>query len=220
MALVIKSWKVTSNPKPGEPYVEIVGRKAGLLSWLLSLIGIDATVSMKVTARHMFFGTGSLAGFNRRIVLLPHISSTYYGLYKPWKMTAVFIAISFSLGVSLIGVGSRGSVIFGTLVLFGGVGAALLYYFLNKSLSIGFVEDSGYSGNLVFKRSVIEGQAIDENASEVVIQMIEHLVQPAMDASIAPVVIGAGARNICPKCKATVSPNDPFCGECGYRLKA
>lgn len=52
MALVIKSWSVNSNPAAGQPYVRIVGRESGIVSFILALVGIDATTSLIVTSRH------------------------------------------------------------------------------------------------------------------------------------------------------------------------
>ena len=85
MALVIKSWQANSSAAPGEPYVSIVARESGLLSFVLSLLGIDATVKLQVTARHVFFEVGSLAGFNRLFVPLEHVCSSFYGRHKPWR---------------------------------------------------------------------------------------------------------------------------------------
>lgn len=243
MALVVKSWKVTSNAAPGEPHVVIVARKPGLMSFILSLLGIDATASFQVSARHIFYEVGSLAGFIRRFTPLEQVSSTYYGLFKPWKTTTVFIAISLMLGLTLIKAGGTGMVVFGTLVLFGGVGLSLLYYFLNKQLSIGFVEVSGFTAGLVFKRSVIEGQQIDEQATESVIRIIEHLVKPtgaplpaanigsapksgAM-AAPAPQNLSELGRNLgmgkpaaplrCAKCGASLTSSAAFCDGCGAK---
>jgi len=226
MALVIKSWNITSQAAAGQPYVQIVARKAGLVAYLLSLLGIDATVSFEVTARHVFFGTGSLAGFNRRYVPLNHIASTFYGLSKPWKTTVAVIVLSLMLGISLIGVGSRATTVIGTLVLFGGVGIAVAIYFLNKSLTIGFTDVSGLSSGLAFKTSVIEGQQIDENATEGVIQLIEHLIKPTQGAPIPPLAMGSNAGSPpkarpatrCPGCQAPIAIGDTFCGGCGNQL--
>lgn len=52
MALVVKSWKATSHPAPGEPNVEVVARDSGLLSFVLSVVGIDATVTLQISMLH------------------------------------------------------------------------------------------------------------------------------------------------------------------------
>lgn len=224
MALVIKSWKVNSNAGAGEPHVVIVARKPGLVSFILSLLGIDATVSMQVTARHVSYDVGSLAGFVRRFIPLESVCSTYYGLYKPWKTTAIFIALSVGLGSAFMG-HSTGMTVLGTLILFGGIGLALLYYFLNKQLSIGLVDMSGYAAGLNFKRSVIEGQEIDERATESVIKVIEHLIKPTAGVALPAMNIGTSSKAAtaspaplsgrCTKCGAALVAGSRFCDGCG-----
>lgn len=171
MALVVKSWKVTSNPPVGEPNVAIVARNSGLLSFILTLVGIDATATLQISSRHVFFEEGSLAGFKRRFVPLEHVASSFYGRVKPWKKTAILMALSLALGGSLGGL--RGSVL--SIV---GVALSALYYFLNRPLTIGVIDVSGTVTEMSFSRSVIEGQEVDENSAESVINMVEFLIKP------------------------------------------
>ncbi len=237
MALVVKSWKVTSHPAPGEPNVAIVARDSGLMSFLLSIVGIDATATLQISSRHVFYEEGSLSGFERRFVPLEHVAHTSYGRVKPWKQTGIFIALSIGLGGLVAGV-------FGMLVLLVGVGLSLLYYFLNRTLRIGVRDVSGYQIELPFGRSVIEGQEIDEKAAENVMRIIEHLIKPTegvplgeMDlgstpgsgamASAAPQSIADLGRNLgfvrrrtsqaAPTAVAgtTAAANSKFCQKCG-----
>ncbi len=57
-ALVLKQF--TINPE-GEKYVHIVARKAGLFSWLLTLLGVDATTDFRVYSNRIYFQKGSLS---------------------------------------------------------------------------------------------------------------------------------------------------------------
>lgn len=190
MALVIKSWSVKSNPAVGEPYVKVVARESGLLSFILSLLGIDATTTLQVSATRIEFERGSLSGFIRRLTLFEHIGSTFYGRNKPWKTALVIFVICSALG-NVIGnaVGHFGGQNWGMLFFLVGVLGAGLYYFLNRELTIGFTEDSGISSAIQFKRSVIEGQEINEEQLQKIIDVIEHLIKQ-QKADIGHIDIG------------------------------
>ena len=154
MALVIKEWWASSTPNAEGTYISITGREAGLVSYLLSLVGVDPTTHLQVTARNIVYEQGSLGGFSKKVIPLRSLSSGYFGYTKPWRE-----ALSITIG---------------TLGL--GLPLALLYYFLNKRLLIGVVESGGLTSGMVFKRSVIEGKAITEEEGKQVIALIEWLV--------------------------------------------
>jgi hypothetical protein len=184
VALVVKSWKVTSHPAPGEPNVAIVARDSGLMSFVLSLVGIDATATLQISSRHVFYEKGSLSGFERRFVPLEHVAHTFYGRIKPWKKTGFFIALSVGLGGSLGGA-------LGMLLALVGVALSLLYYFLNRTLTIGVTDVSGKETGLSFGRSLLEGQEIDEKAAENVMRIVEHLIKPTADAPLGDMSLGS-----------------------------
>lgn len=86
------------------------------------------------------------------------VCSAYYGYVKPWQMALV-------LGLLLFP------------IFFLGLIVGPLYYFLNKELTVGVVENSSWIGGFSFKRSVIEGQNIDENKAYEVIDIIRSLIE-------------------------------------------
>lgn len=57
-----------------------------------------------------------------------------------------------------------------------GVSLGVLYYILNKKLTLAVVEDGGHISGFSFKRSVIEGTKISELEAEVVCDIIQRLV--------------------------------------------
>jgi hypothetical protein len=65
------------------------------------------------------------------------------------------------------------------LLPFFGLGLLIgpLYYFLNKTLTVGIVENSGWVGGFSFKRSVIEGQNISEEHANKVIGIIRDRIE-------------------------------------------
>jgi hypothetical protein len=177
MSLVIKSWSVKSNPAPGEPFVKIVAREGGFWSFIFSLLGIDATTTMQVSSTRIEFEQGSLSGFVSRLTPFEHISSTFYGRHKPWKTALVLLFVAISLGSAF-----KSALAFVLMLLIGVVGSGL-YYFLNRALMIGFNEDSGTTAVITFKRSVIEGQEIDEAQLRKIILIIENLIKKQPTAS-------------------------------------
>ena len=232
MALVIKSWSVNSSPPTGQPHIRIVGRESGLISFILSLLGIDATTTLLVNERHIEHERGDLSGFRRDVTPVEHISTTYYGRFKPWKKAS----IGAGLGVALLFSGGWFGVLLGLIV----IGLAGFFYVLNRTLTLGYVADSGLEPKaLVFKRSVIEGQEINEDSLRDIIAVIEHLIKPAL--GVVPIVSGGGRpasdrvagpaptsiKDLvtpgmsakCPSCRATVLPEEVFCGTCGHKVR-
>lgn len=182
--LVIKSWKVQSTPiDDRNNFVKIVGRQGGLLSWFLSLMKIDPTTSILIGGERLEFSTSSLAGTEYRLIPLQNICSTYYGYHKPWKAAATIIALSFFMASALAqsaaqasGDPSAGVTPFLAVAGIGGL-IALVYYFLNRTLTLGFVEASGVVSGIQFKRSVIENVDVNDVKAREVCQLVQNLIE-------------------------------------------
>jgi hypothetical protein len=140
------------------------------MSWFLSLIGIDPTVSMRITSRNFSIESGSWAGLVKRVIPFRNISSAYYGYQKPWKeVLAVLIVL---LPVAIGGAGPADGWVVWPIT----IGGAFLYYKYNTTLSLGVVENAGIDSGISFKPSVIENRKIDERQSAEVIQLIQTLI--------------------------------------------
>jgi hypothetical protein len=175
-AYVLKQWEVSQKPNDNGFFIELAGRRPGLVSWILSIIGIEATVRFSVSDKSVIHASGSWAGIKKRIIPLTQISSLYYGFTRPWKVclsaftTSVFLVGSMmaSEAVSLpIGLG---------IVLVVGV-VCLAYYTLNKRLSVGIRESGGMTNAVEFKGSVIEGKKIEEHDARMVCDIIQALMK-------------------------------------------
>ncbi|EPJ45091.1 MAG: hypothetical protein OFPII_30110 [Osedax symbiont Rs1] len=158
MSLVIKKWYAGNDANEDGNFVHLVGREAGLISWLLSLFKIDPTNEIEIKDNILKFTSSSFAGQEKRIIPMKSITSAYYGYEKPWKMALI-------LGVVFMP------------VFFIGLIIGPLYYILNKSLTVGVVESSGWVGSFSFKRSIIEGQNISEEEAYEVIEIIRKLIE-------------------------------------------
>ncbi len=178
MSYVIKSWRAADQPDANNHFVAITVRKEGILSWVLARFGIDPTISITVSDSRIEFSEASLSGSVRRIIPLLSVCSSVYGYHKPWKK-ALGIGLFLVWIITGVSSGATGGFSFGGL--FGGilVGSivGLLYFFLNRTLTLGFVEDSGVLSAIQFKRSVVENQDINESQAGYVCQIVQACIE-------------------------------------------
>lgn len=235
MAYVIKEWFVSEVPNKDGVYIQIKGREGGIISFLLSLVGIDPSVSLVVDKSNIRSEKGSLSGFFRRVTPINNLCSGGYGYNKPWK-TALMIGVVAILAGKI-------SFILTWLFLTG----ASAYYFLHKEMTLELHDVGGIDViKIDFKSSIIEGIKIDENEAARVINIIEGLVTHAASggtsalpaayspsaqgnppgslvraglASTAPAAKEAHSPGLCPKCRAAINSEDIFCGGCGFKLR-
>ncbi len=158
MSLVIKKWYAGDEANKEGNFIHLVGREAGLLSWVLSLFKIDPTSEVEIKDNLIKFTSSSLAGQEKRIIPMKSITSAFYRYEKPWKI-ALFLTVLFMP------------------LFFSGLIIGPLYYILNKNLTVAVVEASGWVGSFSFKRSVIEGQNINEEEAYNVIERIRKLIE-------------------------------------------
>ena len=158
-ALVLKEFKINYE---GPEFIHIVARKSGLISFFLTLLGIDATTSFRVFADRIEVSEGSLSGQINTTMPLRSISITTCGYTKPIALIVlgvIFVLAALpTLGISLIP----------AIICF-------IYYFLNKSLLISVVSNSSWPAGLCFKRSVIEGVKVEFEQAQEVIRIINEL---------------------------------------------
>lgn len=167
-AYVIKEWTARDTPDKDGIYIRITGRKGGFISFVMSLVGIDPTVSLVVDHENVRFKRGSWTGYSAWVTPLNKLCSGQYGYSKPFWSVFFVVAVGILLLIPTRGIS--------LLLILGGIA----YYFLNKTLVIGLTFVGGgniYSGDaLAFKRSVIEGQDINELAAERIVAIIEMIV--------------------------------------------
>lgn len=181
--LVIKQWVTNNEPIDQEGnYIVISGRESGLFAWFLALVGVDPTTKIKVSFKRIEFQSSSLSGTNSRMIPLQGVCSTYYGYHKPWKKAlgifVVLMVLFISLGSVLAQANATGSsyglFLFGTLV---SIVIALIYYFLNRTLTFGFIEISGVISGIMFKRSVIENVDVNEQQARAVCELTQSVIE-------------------------------------------
>lgn len=170
---VIKSWRVASEPDESGAYIDIKGRAPGLLSWFFSLMGIEPTVTLRVTAREFMMESGSWSGRIVNYVPLAKVSSIVHGFTKPWKEALIMLVVFIALAAGSAQAGG-GGVAAGLFLI--GIISSVLFYILNKKLTVAVFEVGGAISGLQIKRSVIEGKRLDQADAEQASGIITWLV--------------------------------------------
>ena len=166
-ALVVKEVMVDES---AEMQVKIVGRKAGLISWFLSLLGIDSTFTLYVYSDRLESREGSLSGMLKTTIPLSSIDTYTTGFAKPF---ACLVVGNIFLLLTIFGWITTGS--FAgcfTFLLFSFV--AFIIYALQKCLVLNFTTNGGNGICFLFKRSVIEGVNVDEAFAEQVGEIVKR----------------------------------------------
>jgi len=169
-AYVISEWHASNEPDSEGNLVNIRGRQPGILNWVLSLLGVEPKVHLKVDNQHVRFEQGSIGGSATHVIQLNAVTSTLYGFTKPWKQTATILLVTLGIAYHMIfeqpsGIPEQvasGATKWGLIIALGGIIVAGLYYFLKQEMSVGLVDESGHTSLIVFKRSVIEGKTLGE----------------------------------------------------------
>lgn len=150
----------------GPCYVRLVGRKSGLLDWLLNLCGIDTTTVLEVYEDRIEYSYSSLSGNMLEVIPLSKVSNVICGYFKPvlllFLAIIAFIAAFATMGITLI-----------LTIIFA------IYYFLKKSTMITIVPNSGSARGIAFKRSLIENKNISNEEAQHIIKIVAQLVENA-----------------------------------------
>lgn len=173
-AIVVKHFYASSTPRSDGVYVEIIGRQGGLLEWLFALLGIDATLEMRIRYDKVEYLSTSLSGFNRVVIPIDSVSSVYFGVFRPWIKSLVALSIFVFGAYAAAEVRSSAGVIGFILA---GVTVSVLVFVLGRERTIGFSEVNGDDYSVNLKRSVIEGQEIEESKlheiSKIIIALLD-----------------------------------------------
>ena len=169
---VVKSWYADQKADPQGHYVSIKGRAPGFIAWLMSLVGISPTVSFECGVNNIIYEKGSWSGKFVNTIPLSKISSVHYGYAKPWKAALLLAILGSFFGIMLFPLSGAA----GLVVMLIAWVIAIIYYHLHKDLALGVIEIGGFASRIDFRRSVIEGIAVDEAGAEYAHNIILALV--------------------------------------------
>ena len=174
--LVLKQFQIDHTGVSGAN-LYVKARNSGLFAFLLNLIGLDPTATVKVDTGSIEFRNSSLKGMTSVTTGLTSIAAFVGGYDKPigWLVTGflAFLGLSvaaFSGDEPMMGLFVAGLIVFLIFVAI---------YAFQKVMYIGFETSGGATYMIAFKRSVIEGVAIDIARIEEAITLVNSLISSA-----------------------------------------
>jgi len=170
--LVLRRFQIDETGISGA-HVWIEARQQGIFNFLLTLIGLDPTTTLKVSRGSISFQNSSVFGSSQISTPLPNIGAFIGGYKKPFF--SLLFGVIFSLFGLLITVAGETLGILGLIV---GL-AFLLHYYLQKTMYIGFETSGGATYGFAFKASLIEGVNVNIDRVSSTIDYVNSLISSA-----------------------------------------
>ncbi|MFZ4610820.1 MAG: hypothetical protein ACOYNM_13465 [Gemmataceae bacterium] len=155
---VLQKFKIHKSAN-GTPLVRVVGRAEGLISFILTIMGLSDQTHFELFEDRIFYRSNSLSLQIVNTVMLDHVNYTICTLYQPiWTLIigGLFLIAAFFSLLAVAFVGSLLAFIFGILAVFSGY-----FFWTNRFLVMGIKTSSGDTFGIVFKRSIIENIEVD-----------------------------------------------------------
>lgn len=172
--LVLRRFQIDETGVSGAN-VWIEARQPGIVSFLLTMVGLDPNSSLRVTRGSISFQNSSVFGMNQVSTPLANIGAFVGGYKKPfWALVFSGLMMLFGLSLALTEDGGILFGLFAILALFG-----LIYYYLQKTMFMGFETSGGGTYGFAFKASVLEGVGVDINRVEGTIAYVNSLISSA-----------------------------------------
>lgn len=182
--VVLRKFEVNENPA-GNTFVEIIGRKAGLISFILTSMGRDTESKLLVTDKEILFQGKTIFSKFYQLIPLQKITSTQTGNNIPLK-SLIFSIIFILLGIiiSIWGFIANNAIILITSFIFILVGSIFLVnYGISKSMTLTIITSSGQIVGFNFKRSIIENFPLDPQTAKESILLLNKMVIDSLKGS-------------------------------------
>ncbi|MBQ9787257.1 MAG: hypothetical protein IJW33_03715 [Lentisphaeria bacterium] len=171
-ALALKEKEINEY---GPVYVRLVGRKSGLIDWILTLIGVNTTTVFEVYESRIEYSYGSLSGRMKEMIPMSSISNMVCGYFKP-VLLLVAAVLTFIIGIIGAVIAGESFIFIIDLVV---TAILLISYFLKKSTLVSVFPSSSLGVTVIFKRSVIENQTISAEEAQRICDIVTALVNKA-----------------------------------------
>lgn len=161
--------------------VWIVGRKSGIMGWLMTVAGISAETTLRVSKKDILFRDASLSGSSDSLLTLKGgVASVHCAIHKPigFIILAILFVVAGVCWYVFASDGTLGAILAG--VLLGGL--MLVFYRYNKRFCIKVQSTGGAIFGMNFRASQIEGvsvgidrvcQAVDRINAQIVLLQSE-----------------------------------------------
>ncbi len=180
--LVLQKFYISQKPTLDHaPSVEIVGRKQGLVAFVLTLLGFSPITRLTIARGEVRYESSSLFGQQSQFVPLRCITGISAGIYKPVS-ALINAAVVLFFGIFMSNtLGSLIPLVFGLLVFFG----LCAFYFIAKKFFIDLHAPGAPAISLLVKPNVIEGLPIDVAEALAVVGVIRDLTMQSTSSSQA-----------------------------------
>lgn len=201
-----------------QPVIELVGRQQGIISFLLTLVGVSPITDFHVTADELCCNSTSLFGRQNQTVPLRAISSVAAGVRKPiGYLFVAFVCLVVGVFGGLAVLWREGLYRFAlTLLVFGALAALFFWlYLINKRFFVSIHTQGGPPILLSLKPNVIEGVPLDLERALHIVSIIRERVlasfrpAPSPTPAPTPAPIPAPAMIGSPTAQAAAAVVDP-----------
>lgn len=168
-AFVLRECRLDSGARTP---VALVGRSGGLFAWLKSLLGIDDSVVLEVSPSEISLTTVSLAGSLRESMPTVAVSNLGVGYLKPIGFVLTAVATLPVIGVTFKELLETSNSLMQARLAWQLAGAMAVFisavaaYFLRKCVCIHVISRSGWSFQVAFSRSMVEGVPMDATTGQ------------------------------------------------------
>ncbi|WP_347244685.1 hypothetical protein [Thermogutta sp.] len=194
MGLILRAFHVYVSPAAREaPLVHVIGRRAGLIAYVLTLLGLQNETHLRVTPLAAELETRSLFGVSRVTVPVGHIASVRGGVRRPlgYLIAAIIctiLALSFWWTSFFWSTSIAGTLLFLLVAL----GLTVLY-FLRKSFFVKIYSQAGLEIAVAFFPSFLESKPLNLVQAMSALDVLRNLlvngggsVPPAVSAAVTP----------------------------------
>lgn len=172
-SLVLRQFELRDNPRTPElPIVEIVGRHAGIIAFILSILRLANQSTFRVNSSCVEFESSSLFGQKKKFIPLNSVASMTGGLHKPIGYLIAAVVVLF-LGI----VGSlefKSAIPLAVMIIIAAV--FVIGYFISKSILLEVTSNAGIEISIQFRPGVIEGMLIDSEKALAATNVICDLI--------------------------------------------
>ncbi|MCH1537072.1 MAG: hypothetical protein L7S48_01500, partial [Candidatus Poseidonia sp.] len=175
--LVLRRFQIDETGTSGAN-VWIEARQSGIINFLLTIVGLDPNSSLKVTRGSISFRNSSVFGSSQVSTPLANIGAFVGGYKKPF-LALVSAVLFFLTGfASLAAAGDDGGIMIFFFFAFLSL-VCLIYYYLRKTMFMGFETSGGGTYGFAFQASVLEGVGVDIKRVESTIAYVNSLISSA-----------------------------------------